>query len=494
MSTVFRNTFKRFASQIGAALVGFIQAGAGAIKQTVQDILRERVSINSFLTTPGVITQADYDKAKAQALAVGGVLKISGAYTFGALNLAAQGLTVECGAKTTLTHTGAGVALSIDGGTVGTGMFNFKLRGNPLVVGNVNTTDGVFVRAMHHSDIECRAKDVTNGWRINFAVCSKFKATCSINADGFARTPTAGIITDVRGAGEAVQDCTFYVVMEGINGTGVELNNTNGCEFMGTSEANATGVTHGATCARNRFIGLDMESNTVRDLQDYSENATYADCFALSTGSGNNAELVSSRGAKFYGGFWRTVNIQAASVDTLFIGVSTSDNAGLGFTGPGSYKTLNCVKQDPTGATTARIADRMGEPGGTWEPAFASAGGGAQGAVTAAVGTSCRMGNLGYVQGFMSIAKGTLSAGPVSIVGLPFASRGTANDYQYISMAEWDNIALGAGYTTLVMRIAPGSNVGTLLKSGAAVPSANVNVADFPATMGIRFSGVYEIA
>ena len=487
---IFRDTFGRLASIVGAALVGFIQAGAGAIAQRIQDVLRERVSINSFLSTPGVITQAEFDNAADRAIAVDGNLRLAGSFTFNDLNIARDGLIIECGPKTTLTHTGAGQGLKIDAGTSGQGIFNFELRGNPLVVGNVDTTDAVYIRAMHHSKITARAKDCVTAFRVNFGVCTRYDLTCSVNEGAFAITPTAGLVTDERGAGEQVQDCDFYVIMEGINGTGMELNNTNGCEFKGTNEACTTGITHASTCARNRFIGMDMESNTVRDLQDYSENATYMDCLALSTGSDDNAQLVTSRGGKFIGGFWRTVNCQATSSDTLFIGVSTSDNASLGFKGPGSYKAINCVKQNIGGAVTSNVPDLVGESG-TWTPGFASAAGGSQGAGTA-VGTYFRIGKLCYVQGVMSLAKGSLAEGAVSITGLPFASRDTANDYQYIQMAEWDNVALGAGENGLVMRIAPNSTVGTLLQSGTSVPSANVNVSAFPDPMGIRFSGVYE--
>ena len=465
---------------------------------TKSALSRERVSINSFLTTPGVITQVDFDNAAARALAVDGILHMAGSYSFDSLNIAKENLKISCGPSTVLTHTGAGQALLIDGGGIdgsgngiGQGFFNFELRGKPLIKGNAATTDGVFIRAMQHSKIAARAKDCVTAFRINFGVCTEYDLTCSVNQGGFAITPTAGLITDKRASGDYVQDCWFTVRMEGINGTGIELNNTNGCEIKGTSEACTTGITNAATCARNRFVGMDLESNTVRDLQDYGENATYEDCLALSTGGDDNAQMISSRGAKFIGGFWRTVNVQSTSSDTLFIGVATSDNASLGFKGAGSYKTIDCVKQDTTGATTVRMPDLLGESG-VWTPGFASAAGGSQGAGTA-VGTYFRIGKLCYVQGFMSIAKGTLAEGAVSITGLPFASRDTANDYQYIQMAEWDNVALGAGENGLVMRIAPNSTVGTLLQSGTSVPSANVNVSAFPDPMGIRFSGVYEI-
>lgn len=482
------------AGYLGASLIGFVQAGAGAIVRTIQDKLRERVSLDDFLSTPGVITQAEYDKAAARAQALNGILEVLGTYSTASLNMAKSGLIVRCGSKTTITHTGVGQALILDAGTVGSGIFGFELRGRPLVIGHAGTTDGCFIGALHHSKIKVRVKDCVTAFRVHFGVCSKYHLTCSVNEDGpFNITPSAGLVTDQRGAGEAVQDCEFYVIMEGINGTGVELNNTNGCEIRGTSEANATGITHTATCARNRFVGFDLESNTVRDLQDYSENASYVDCFALSTGSDANAQMVTSRGAKFTGGFWRTVNCQSTSSDTLFLGVATSDNASLGLTGSGTYKTINCVKQGVTGATTARLSDTLGQSG-TWTPGFATSGGGAQGAATSAVGTYFLIGKLCYVQGFMSIAKGTLAAGAVSVTGLPFASRGTANDYQYVQVSEWSSVALGAGYNSLALRIAPGSLVGTLIEAGTSVPSATVDISAFPDPMGIRFSGVYEIA
>ena len=482
-------TLVALAATAGASLIGFIQAGVGAVARTVQDLLRERVSINSFLSTPGVIPQAEFDNAAARALAVDGILRFAGSYSFDSLNIAADGLIVECGPKTTLTHTGVGAALQIDGGA-SANVYSFELRGNPLVVGNANTTDGIYVRSIHHSRIKARVQDVAAACRVLFSVCSKYDITCSINETAFSITPIRGLLTDKRGNGENVQDCEFNVVMEGINGNGLELANTYGCEFTGTSEGNATGIVNGATCARNRFVGIDLESNTAYDVQDSSENATYQDCYAISLSSGNNAEMIASRGAKFIGGYWRTVNCQSTSSDTLFIGVATSDAGGLGFKGPGTFKTINCVGQGADGSTTVRMPDLLGERG-TWTPGFASAAGGDQGAGTA-VGTSFSIGGLCYVQGFMSIAKGTLSEGAVSITGFPFISRNTTNDYQYIQVSEWDNIALGPGENSLVIRIAPNSAVGTLIQSGTSVPSENVNVSAFPDPMNIRFSGVYE--
>lgn len=488
------------AKAFGSSLIGFIQSGTGAVKQSLQDVLRERVSLNSFLSTPGVITQAEFDKAKSRAVAGGGVLHVAGAYEFESLNIAADNLAIECAPNTTFTHTGFGRGLLIDGGGldengvgIGQGMFNFFLRGNPLVIGNENTTDGVYIRAMHHSEIDVRSTDVTTGVRIHFGVCTKYKITCSVNERPFVRVPTRGLVTDLRGPGEFVQDCIFYVVIEGFPGVGVDLYNTVGCEFKGTSEAVAKGIQEAGTCSKNRFVAMDLEANSVSDIESYAENSSYIDCLAISNVPGNNAELVTARGTKFVGGFWRSVNMHSTSADTLFIGVATSDHPALGFRGGGSYKTLNCVKQDINALTTVRIPDRIGEPNGNWTPVLGSSGGGSQGSPTHQVGTYCRVGGLCFVQGFLLIAKGSLAPGAVSVSGLPFASRATANDYQYIPVGEWSGITLGAEYTNLSLSIAPGSTTGVLIQSGSNVPAAIVNLSELPDPIGLRFSGVYEV-
>ena len=144
---------------------------------------------------------------------------------------------------------------------------------------------------------------------------------------------------------------------------------------------------------------------------------------------------------------------------------------------------MNCCNRL---ATTAARLVRIGS--------FVTAGGGVQGAITNADGHYSVIGKHCYVHGFMSIAKGTLGAGAVSVIGFPFGSSNQTNYLQYIPVGEFENIALGAGYTQLFLRIAPNSTVGTLIKTGDSVVSAFVNVADFPATMGLRFSGMYEIA
>lgn len=52
IATVVLNFLASIASSIGSSLIGFIQAGFGATVRTVQDKLRERVSVADFLTTP----------------------------------------------------------------------------------------------------------------------------------------------------------------------------------------------------------------------------------------------------------------------------------------------------------------------------------------------------------------------------------------------------------------------------------------------------------
>ena len=47
-AVTFSQTITRYASSIGSSLVGFIQSGVGAVLRTVQDKLRESVSVKDF--------------------------------------------------------------------------------------------------------------------------------------------------------------------------------------------------------------------------------------------------------------------------------------------------------------------------------------------------------------------------------------------------------------------------------------------------------------
>lgn len=485
----------------GSALVGFKQAGVGAVARTGQDKLRDVVSVKDFGAFGNDVADdyAAFAAATVQAIATGKALMIpGGTYKLGTKwEISTSKLRVVALGKVVLHFTGAGTAVAIDGGAAGGGIYDVVFGGESGIEidGNASCSDALYVRAAHHCDINIKTRNHTGvALRMDWGVCNDLRVTCSSNEADFTTIPASGILLDQRDVGEySAANVIHTPIIEGVAGVGIILASAKGNKFIGgTSEANGKGIEIAATSDDNEFNSVWCEANSAGDLELYGSNNVFTNFRAQSVSTNNSVEIISGEHNKFIGGYLRVANCQAGSSNTVFVGVETSNNVGLGIKGSGTYQNLFCYESDVDGDITDKVTDDIGESGQTWTPGFLG-GSGAQGAVTAAVGTHCRVGKLCFVQGFMSIAKGTLS-GAVSVSGFPFASRNTTNDLQYIHIAEWDNIALGAGYTTLVIRILPGATTGTLLKSGASVASAIVNAADFPSPMGIRFSGCYEVA
>lgn len=108
IADVVTNFITSLASSIGSSLIGFIQSGAGAILRTVQDKLRERVTVEDFGAVGDGVTDSSTAVQKArESLPNGGVLEFGiGTFIIGtttALEVSASGLTIRGkGSKTIL--------------------------------------------------------------------------------------------------------------------------------------------------------------------------------------------------------------------------------------------------------------------------------------------------------------------------------------------------------------------------------------------------------
>lgn len=125
------------ASSIGSSLVGFIQAGAGAILRTVQDKLRERVSVADFgAVGDGVTVSTAAILAAKNSLSAGGLLYF-GRGTFiidtdACLTLSVAGLTIRGEGPATIIKAKDGANLSniVAATAVGCSVENLVLDGN----------------------------------------------------------------------------------------------------------------------------------------------------------------------------------------------------------------------------------------------------------------------------------------------------------------------------------------------------------------------------
>lgn len=166
-----------------------------------------------------------------------------------------------------LVHTGVGKAISFDSGRIpqedGKTDIHFGWGNPPTLVGSTNTTDLVYVRGCHHMKLELRLRDCSTGFRCEFSVLSHFRINMSGNQGGWKiQNPRRGIIVDRRGDAEATTSCRFDVIIEGIQGLGIELIYAQHCEFWGTSEANAGGgINIGSASTNNNFYNFFCEQN-----------------------------------------------------------------------------------------------------------------------------------------------------------------------------------------------------------------------------------------
>jgi hypothetical protein len=278
------------------------------------------------------------------------------------------GAVISNSGRAGLTFTGGGAGISIDAGALNTdNLYNvsFGSRHSPINLrGNPSATNLVFARGVHHSHIHVNAKDGTYGLNLNFAVCSDFSVSCTSNSGAFLSTPAAGLVAGIRNAGEYVTDCQFYLIIEGVSSTGVQLAGVHGCTFRGTSEGNDGGVYEGANCDRNVWKAFHCEANSSYDWTlDGSNQTILNNCAGAST-----AGLVLSgvTRARFNGGVFSNLSATGGS-GVHFESVNVLNTAGFA-SAPATFTWRKVY--DGSGVY---IADRIGRPtlntptlSGTW--------------------------------------------------------------------------------------------------------------------------------
>lgn len=493
---------ERYGNIITSADVDFIQEGAGAVQRSVQDELRDFLSVRQFgadTSNTSTVNTAAFNAAIAECAISGkGLLIPGGTYQLDAdgVNFAQQGLTIKGDGSPILQYMGTGRGFVLDGGINGAGVGAMSVS-DLLIVGNPNITDGFYQTGVFRStfrNIEVRECN-NNAFTILHGVSNQYDTLkYSTNEAAQSTTPSNGLVLNNNGTGYYTADCTFInCIMEGFPGRGCYIVDGSGNVFVGgTFEAVSKGLEISASSIRNKFVSVWFEANTTNDAEVYGDSNIFDGCNFGSAPSSLNVQLVTAGGTVFNGGFIRAVNMQVTSNDTTFLGCGLADNAGLAFQGVGTYKRFGCTKLDVNAAVVGTFRDTAGDVG-SWTPAFVSSGGGTQGAATLEFGRYVLIGNMCYITGRMNIAKGTLAAGAVSISGLPFGSKNLTNYSQYVTIGDWENVNLAAGFSHITLRIAPNTQIATLLQSGDAGAVALIQVADFPDPMVLNFSGSYEI-
>lgn len=133
---------------------------------------------------------------------------------------------------------------------------------------------------------------------------------------------------------------------------------------------------------------------------------------------------------------------------------------------------------------------------GTWTPTLA--GQTTAGAQTYSVqeGFWRLVGDLCFVNWRLTMtAKDGATAGNLLLKGLPFASMSAGHANQAITLAEWSNLTLGAGFTDVTLRINLGSTDVLFIRNGSGVAADVISSATgLAAGTEVCGSGVYRVS
>jgi hypothetical protein len=284
----------------GSGLVGFLQAGVGAVARTAQSKMRDAVSVKDFGAKGDGITDdtAALQAAQTYLAGLGQPARLifpAGIYLYSTSpNWAIPNASIEAQGNVHLRYTGTGNAVILDGGAA-TSVYavSFGAPANPFVIEATSSAQNAcYVRALHHSTVCIKVRGCGTtyaGLRTAFSVASRYWVTCSVNEDGWysGAQPANGLYLSNRGVGEQTADCTFYTpIVEGVSGDGILLDSASVCSLLGgTSEGNVGrgSKVGGNTCFLNRFVGLDFEGNTGSDIDDTGDHSIYEGCYSTGT-------------------------------------------------------------------------------------------------------------------------------------------------------------------------------------------------------------------
>lgn len=283
----------------------YYQSGAtGSVANTYASKFGERISVFDFLTaaeiaevkggspTTDLATPlANFEAYVASTHAVG--VFPAGTYLYSVSpNWAADGVTYVAEGRVYLRYSGTGNAVIFDGGAATSQVVNMRWLGDFVVEAPSTAQNGYFVRSVNHSTFEgtvIGAGTTYAGLLINFAVADVFKVNTSPLGFGawyLSAQPQNGIVATQRGAGEETSANTFIdPIIEGVSGDGISLDYALNNTFIGgTAELNTGyGVVTSANAWTNKFLGLDMESNTAGDVSENGAANYYQKVYSTST-------------------------------------------------------------------------------------------------------------------------------------------------------------------------------------------------------------------
>jgi hypothetical protein len=265
-------------------------------------------------------------------------------------NFAAAGVHVYCEPGTVLLHTGTGNACIIDGGT-GIGLYGLTYK-NLTIQGNANSTNGLYVRSIHHSIVDhpCVTGCSVTGKAMLFEGCLAAHVNVprvSSNEGALSPLPLYGMYFDRKTGGLGNVNSGAMVItspaMEGLTatgGAGLYFDHANDVNVNGgTSEGNYEGLHYTSNATRNHVLGTDLESNSHYDL--YCEGPYNA--FMALNASGT-VRLTSGNGSwnLIQGGLINQLTLDTNATRNRVVGIVTGSSGGtLTDSGTNTFKLNN---------------------------------------------------------------------------------------------------------------------------------------------------------
>jgi hypothetical protein len=200
-----------------------------------------------------------------------------------------------------------------------------------LIGGNAAATNGLFLKSVHHSFFrDIRVTNVSAaGFLTNFAVANVYdKLQVSALGMAFTTTPVNGIVFGRRGVNENTTASVVNApVIENVSGTGIILDYALTNHIInGTSENNARGLQLTSSASANIITGLDLEGNSVEDMQIQGADNVFKNIYASSLVS---AHLYTGAARNhFDGGVINGVLVDAGAANNDFKSLMVRNNLG----------------------------------------------------------------------------------------------------------------------------------------------------------------------
>jgi len=375
IASFINNFIINLASSVGSSLIGFIQSAIGSVTRTVQDKLRDEVSVFDFMTSAQI---ADV-QARTYALDLTAPIQAArdhialnrkklifppGGYKYSVSpNWAIHHAEIVFEGDVTLRYTGTGDAVIFDASASDAVVFitgfcygvKFGWGKRPNIEAPATAGNGIYVRSMHHCKIGGRVRgcgSASSGLRVEFAVCTEFDVVVSGNEDGWYLNakPANGYYLTRRNSGETTSYCTFLnPVAEGPT-IGIYRHATLGNNFFGgTAEACSLYGTFGDLSAeQDKFVGTDFEANATADVFEQGTGLILENCDTFS----NLTLGAACKNATVYGGRHSKILSDTGSLrSTIRDVVFNRFNDGTNLTDAGTGTLLDNCRNGGTNTT-----------------------------------------------------------------------------------------------------------------------------------------------